>query len=369
MSILHKIAYWLGITTPRWLHCAVATRNMPFIMVGSLLAVFFAGMLVFFLATGTPCPVDGFDEVVYKDPERPPRFLIASLAILVGNVVLFVYSLLYFKKKWEQPAVATVATVVFAFLMVMMWGMAEAGGVPAQQVLIFASIQFLMAGLIVFDPLISIAFFIVTYGLFSLVLGLSGQATAHDQANLVYLASFDLVVSWVVYGLFMKGASHVRYVADQYRRDELTGAKNRHYLRDDISEYVGADLFVMLCDVDDFKRYNDEYSHDTGDAVLREFCLALRDSFGDEGTYRYGGDEFLIVSFDINDEELAYRHEKIKAQMAKVSVEGEEGMLHYSGGYVRGVPADVPEFRAMLHRADENLLKAKKMGKNRLLGN
>jgi diguanylate cyclase (GGDEF)-like protein/PAS domain S-box-containing protein len=95
---------------------------------------------------------------------------------------------------------------------------------------------------------------------------------------------------------------------DQATRDPLTGVFNRRYFREAIeleverSRRSGRPIGFLLIDVDRFKQINDTYGHQTGDVVLREVALFLKDQVrASEMVVRYGGDEFLIVLTDPDD--------------------------------------------------------------------
>jgi len=95
---------------------------------------------------------------------------------------------------------------------------------------------------------------------------------------------------------------------DQATRDPLTGVFNRRYFREAIEMEVersrrnGQPIGFLLIDVDRFKQINDTYGHQTGDVVLREVALFLKDQIrASEMVVRYGGDEFLIVLTDPDD--------------------------------------------------------------------
>ena len=81
------------------------------------------------------------------------------------------------------------------------------------------------------------------------------------------------------------------------RTDELTGLLNCEALREDFEQYFGKALCVMSCDIDQFKFYNDTYGHIRGDEILSVVSRLFQKHFGYNGVYRYGGDEFLIISF------------------------------------------------------------------------
>lgn len=83
--------------------------------------------------------------------------------------------------------------------------------------------------------------------------------------------------------------------------DSLTGVYNRETIESAINneiELIAArknQFAILFVDIDDFKFYNDQYSHATGDQVLRFTATSIRNAVGDKGMAgRYGGDEFII---------------------------------------------------------------------------
>lgn len=368
-NALKGFGTWFGIFASKESSSEAAHRNMIIIVVGSLIVAAFAGMLVACLATDIPCPINGFEEVVSGDHAKAMRFLGTSSVILVIMLLMFVYAFRYLKKKKDSPIVSLFIAFVFSFSTVVLWGMAESGLSIERQVLIFASIQFLTAGLIVFTPIVSLIYFVFSFSMFAMMLGIYAGSDSVMVGDLVYLALLDMFVSWIVYSLHKRGVSRERRIADKSRRDELTGAKNRHYLRDDFDTLFGSELYVMFCDIDDFKHYNDSFSHEVGDELLRQFYYALREAFGDECTYRYGGDEFLVISPDFSETEFKGKLKKCSVQLARhADKEPEMEGLTFSGGYVHGTISDEKEFRSLLHKADERLMEGKRLGKNCIVG-
>lgn len=77
-------------------------------------------------------------------------------------------------------------------------------------------------------------------------------------------------------------------------RDGLTGLPSRRAL-DEALTRIGGKYAVAMVDVDNFKRLNDSYGHDTGDQVLRMVAARLSKVSGGGRTFRYGGEEFAIL--------------------------------------------------------------------------
>jgi two-component system cell cycle response regulator len=85
--------------------------------------------------------------------------------------------------------------------------------------------------------------------------------------------------------------------------DALTGAFNRRYLMEQLPRELercrryAYPLSVIMCDIDHFKRINDEQGHAAGDDVLQQFVLRIQRSIRSHSDWiaRYGGEEFLLV--------------------------------------------------------------------------
>ncbi len=76
--------------------------------------------------------------------------------------------------------------------------------------------------------------------------------------------------------------------------DELTGLPARRALREKFQR-IGGLYTVAMLDVDHFKKFNDTYGHDAGDAVLRMIAAKISKVSGGGLPYRYGGEEFTII--------------------------------------------------------------------------
>jgi diguanylate cyclase (GGDEF)-like protein len=103
------------------------------------------------------------------------------------------------------------------------------------------------------------------------------------------------------------------------KRDGLSGLYNRYALNEDVGIILNAfnnenrSLSTLMCDIDFFKEYNDFYGHLEGDKVIKTIAQVLKDTCEQSTSYiyRYGGDEFMVVFLDIDEDEVAAIAQKI----------------------------------------------------------
>ena len=155
--------------------------------------------------------------------------------------------------------------------------------------------------------------------------------------------------------------------------DSLTGIKNRFALRNDYPDYDNADsdITVMMLDLDNFKLINDYSGHGDGDRIISETGRLLRENFGMENSYRYGGDEFLVVIPKISEQEFLGRVNNFLKVRPKHKVNGKFVETSYSIGYVHKNENENRDkaLRELFAIADERMYQAKRSGKNKVVGN
>ena len=152
--------------------------------------------------------------------------------------------------------------------------------------------------------------------------------------------------------------------------DVLTGIPNRYKIESELdrmlqlyARYKRA-FCVMFMDLDDFKKINDNFGHDAGDATLVEFtelvksCLRGSDFFG-----RWGGEEFLIILPEANREKALALASKLLALVSGRNF-SKVDLLTCSIGLAQ-VRAD-DTLKTIITRADTRLYRAKELGKNRV---
>jgi diguanylate cyclase (GGDEF)-like protein len=128
---------------------------------------------------------------------------------------------------------------------------------------------------------------------------------------------------------------------------------------------TGAPICLIACDLDHFKRVNDDYGHARGDAVLKDAAYVMRKHLRSfELVYRLGGEEFLIVLPGVPIDEGRSIAERVRtgienARPAGLPVSASFGVAAGSGG--------ATAFEPLFAAADEALYAAKRAGRNRVV--
>jgi diguanylate cyclase (GGDEF)-like protein len=157
--------------------------------------------------------------------------------------------------------------------------------------------------------------------------------------------------------------------------DPLTGLANRRHfdavlkLQLAASERHATPLACLMIDIDHFKRFNDSYGHDAGDAVLRAVGGVLQDPLREKDcAFRVGGEEFVILMPGFTLEQAMARAEQLqqKIQALRVEHQGQElGPITASLGLA--VHPDHGTSDKLVRIADAALLRAKAQGRNRIV--
>lgn len=162
------------------------------------------------------------------------------------------------------------------------------------------------------------------------------------------------------------------------RVDSLTGLCNRAHLLQELSERAalhrlrGLRLGMAVIDIDHFKKINDTYGHQAGDAALKSVAETLRAALRDTDLIgRYGGEEFVAILEDADPSGLAIVGERLRSKVEKAIVIYEGTMIPVTvsvglaEGYVIGSECEFGE--RLLATADAAMYRAKNAGRNRYM--
>jgi len=155
--------------------------------------------------------------------------------------------------------------------------------------------------------------------------------------------------------------------------DPLTELANRRYIElniqtklDEMRRY-GRPFGILFMDIDHFKKVNDLHGHDIGDKVLimvsNTFIKNVRAS---DIVGRWGGEEFLAIIPNINEEQLLFTANKLRVLVEQSGFSLDSGIVQVtvSIGATLAQPKDTTE--TLLERADKLLYYSKATGRNRV---
>ncbi|MHB1661127.1 MAG: GGDEF domain-containing protein [bacterium] len=172
--------------------------------------------------------------------------------------------------------------------------------------------------------------------------------------------------------------------------DPLTGIYNRRYMyefakREVIRAYRNKTyLSIAILDIDKFKNINDNYGHQAGDYVLKEFVTDLKNILmrKQDIITRYGGDEFVMILPDTDKRNTVDLMEKLRTIIknkayivennislniaVSIGVSGIEYPL--DGNIIKNKDISDDILNYLLRAADDNLYKAKDSGRDRVVG-
>ena len=153
--------------------------------------------------------------------------------------------------------------------------------------------------------------------------------------------------------------------------DHLTGLKNRRGFTERIMGLIAnktesSPFCLVMFDIDFFKKVNDNFGHDSGDDVLKEFAVLLNKVFRQKDyIFRWGGEEFIVLLGNIELKNAFNVAERLRVQMRGLDILGNGHQITVSGGLVQYNDGEAVD--ALLKRLDEALYSAKATGRDRIV--
>jgi diguanylate cyclase (GGDEF)-like protein len=157
--------------------------------------------------------------------------------------------------------------------------------------------------------------------------------------------------------------------------DGLTGLTNHRTFQDrfgDLLERAGRHNYraaVLLCDVDFFKKVNDNYGHPVGDEVLRRVARVLGEVARKiDIVARYGGEEFAVVLENVGLEQARQVGDRMRQEVGRLEIDSDKGRLKVTMSVgVAAFPDDARDRAQLIERADHALYHAKHSGRNQVV--
>jgi diguanylate cyclase (GGDEF)-like protein len=197
----------------------------------------------------------------------------------------------------------------------------------------------------------------------------SGAAFTREEEDLLEYLAGQAVVS-------IENASLHETVERQAVTDELTGLANVRAFLSTLDRELergrrfDTPLGLIMLDIDDFKRVNDDYGHPQGDEVLAQVAAVVRDQTRElDIAARYGGEELAVIlpQTDAAGAELLAERMRAAIESLHVPRVGRSGTLSVTASFgVAAVPDSALDRGGLIGAADAALYAAKRAGKNRV---
>ena len=298
--------------------------------------------------------------------------------------------------KWMQPKFEKFNTWIFVLsvcLTALIWGLGFAnfmiheGDLYAVLLMVMCTVGLCSGEVVAFLPYFRLA---IVYSFLALVPSMVGM--------LVFKMNVPLVLALGLLGghLFFLARNGNReyweareneYILEERskalekmnRIDDLTNLYNRRYFDEAFSfEWTRSvrdktPISIIVFDIDDFKRINDEYGHLAGDQYLTAIATIIKNIFKRQTdiTARYGGDEFIVLISNTALENVSMLAEKVrlKVQALQSEYEGQALQASISAGIATCVPDQKDKPQSLILKADKALYQSKANGRNQVIEN
>lgn len=190
-----------------------------------------------------------------------------------------------------------------------------------------------------------------------------------DWQKFGFFSSLHYEIDRLTSLVYLEGLSH----SPGHSLDGLTGIPDRKSFNDQIQSWViriKTDQQPFVCgmiDLDNFKKVNDTYGHQTGDFVLKEAAAFLKATLSPtDFVARYGGEEFVILLANVKLGEADARIADAISRLGPLTFTYQAIALRFtfSCGLAECLPSENVE--SLIGRADANLYEAKRRGKNQV---
>lgn len=175
-----------------------------------------------------------------------------------------------------------------------------------------------------------------------------------------HLERFDQTIARCMKNFHEMKTRYLAYI------DQLTNIYNRHKIVDVFHAFKRQEIpfgFIIM-DIDDFKRVNDTYGHNVGDAVLRRLAKFVKSQIRQDDYFgRWGGEEFVLLLPNIDRPRLLKKASDLRLRLSKHHFD-KVGHITVSMGV--GLYDNEETIEQLVERVDNALYKAKKNGKNRV---
>lgn len=200
-----------------------------------------------------------------------------------------------------------------------------------------------------------------------------------NKVSMVIYSGALLVLSRFLYlqqRKMLRMQQRLQFMVKNAEEDPLTGLLNRRGLDRNIGTLLpyclrsASRIGLMIVDVDNFKKYNDSFGHPQGDKCLKMVASELKKTArrSSDLTARIGGEEFIIIVYDMKETELIAFAEKIRTNIENLKIKHSPMLgtpvVTVSIGVSSVIPTTMRCMSDLYKTADKSLYVAKKSGRN-----
>lgn len=174
--------------------------------------------------------------------------------------------------------------------------------------------------------------------------------------------------------LINQGNKKLFKLSEDIFKDTLTNSYNRSFFTENIDKIFktgknNKGLSLAFIDIDNFKRFNTNHGHNFGDDVLQQLCSVVNDKINIyNNTYliRMGGDEFIIISNDLDKNSFFKLMNEINKEIYKLELK-KDIFITISIGVANSKADKCDDYLELYNLADKRLYEAKEKGKNQVI--
>lgn len=187
----------------------------------------------------------------------------------------------------------------------------------------------------------------------------------------ISLTMFSILFLLETEGAYNRLFSKNTELGNLANHDPLTGLYNRRTMTEHITEMYSDNtdkltpFSLIICDIDDFKQFNDTYGHECGDEVLKTIADVLTALTREHDFLcRWGGEEFLVILKNINIDMARTIAERIRLQISMTDIKYNEESLHITMTFGVASSSESDNYEDLFKLADKRLYTGKSSGKN-----
>ena len=302
-----------------------------------------------------------------RDLHITPLLMRTIFCIIISAIVAVICTIL--KKKGDFTHLQVKLLVIISYYCWTTWGFltSYAHFKAGEQIITFFTVLFVFVAFITMRFITSFILITTTFIISFIMINHTNHAPDVDMFNFVVMYLILLFASVLRYHFAVsqtKNRIRIMQMNDTLknvsRYDYITQSRNRYALNNDLYKYVGKEIYIVVCDIDFLKFYNDKYGHVVGDKIISTVAMIEKEVFKGGHVYRYGGDEFIILGCNFDQKTVEEKLSLVKEKISNTHIEGVEESIFCSFGMVMANINSEAELEHYVTEADKILYNNKK---------